>query len=188
VSAPLRVAGWGALDDGAAITWTIAQGRRGRRWREVVARGEAVGHSLLLETDAVGRFSHLELARAGGLWTFHPEPDGTLHGNHVDPRERDVHHVVGMRFAPDDLLVIEGSPLAAAAIAWRLSTEVGEGSSATFAGVVLHATGAIEALRMIGVERLSGTRWRIGDGRPFDIGADGVPSLTDGETRPLELA
>ncbi|HYN69258.1 MAG TPA: hypothetical protein VEX41_03500, partial [Candidatus Eisenbacteria bacterium] len=115
MSASVRVAGWGTLEDGAAITWTIAEGRRGRRWREVVARDDAVVHSLLLETGAAGRFRHLELARAGGLWTFHPEPDGTLHGNHVDPRERDVRHIEGLRFAPDDLLLIEGSPLSAAA-------------------------------------------------------------------------
>ena len=76
MSAPLRVAGWGTLDDGAGVTWTVAEGRRGRRWREVVVRGDAVGHSLLLETGIDGRFSHLELARAGGLWTFHPETDG----------------------------------------------------------------------------------------------------------------
>ena len=101
MSAPLRMAGWGTLDDGAAMTWTVAEGRRGRRWREVVARGDAVAHSLLLETGVDDRFSHLELARAGGLWTFHPEGDGTLHGNHVDPRGQAVRHVVGLPFGPD---------------------------------------------------------------------------------------
>ena len=131
MSRPLRVAGWGTLDDGAAVTWTIAEGRRGRRWREVVARDEAVRHSLLLETAVDGRFSHLELARAGGLWTFHPEPDGTLHGNHVDPDGRTVRHVEGLPFAPDDLLIIEGSPLGAAAVAWRLAGAVQVGASLT---------------------------------------------------------
>jgi hypothetical protein len=37
------------------------------------------------------------------------------------------------------------------------------------------------------VERVSDGRWRIDDGRPFEIDADGVPVLADGETRPLEL-
>ena len=187
MSAPLRVAGWGTLDDGAAVTWTVAEGRRGRRWREVVALGDDVRHSLLLETDGDRRFSHLELARAGGLWTFHPEPDGTLHGNHVDPSTRDVHHVAGLRFAPDDLIVIEGSPLAAAAIAWRLSAVVAEAARASFAGVILPAAGPIEAAPTISIERLAATRWRIGDGPPFDVGPDGLPSPADGETRPLEL-
>ena len=187
MSAPLRVAGWGTLDDGATITWTIAEGRRGRRWREVVARGDAVGHSLLLETDAARRFSHLELARADGLWTFHPESDGTLHGNHVDSRDRDVHHVVGMPFGSDDLLVIEGSPLGAAAIAWRLATSLDEGKVAAFAAVILPAAGPVQAVAAIRVERPSGSRWRVGEGRAFDIDTDGAPLLSLGATHTLEL-
>ncbi len=187
MSAPLRMAGWGTLDDGAAITWTVAEGRRGRRWREVVVRGDAVAHSLLLETGTDGRFSHLELARAGGLWTFHPETDGTLHGNHVDPRGRDVRHVVGLPFAPDDLLLIEGSPLTAAAIAWRLAGSIAAGASATAAGVVLRASGELEPVPGIRVGHVSDGLWHIDDGRPFEIDAHGVPVLAGGETRPLEL-
>lgn len=187
MSAPLRVAGWGTLDDGAAITWTVAEGRRGRRWREVVARGDAVAHSLLLETAVDGRFSHLELARAGGLWTFHPEGDGTLHGNHVDPRGQAVRHVVGLPFGPDDLLLIEGSHLSAAAIAWRLASSVPEGGSATSAGIVLRASGELDAVPAIGVERLAMGRWRVEAGQPFEIDAGGLPVLADGETRPLEV-
>jgi hypothetical protein len=186
MSGPLRVAGWGTLADGAAITWTIAEGRRGRRWREVVARDAGVGHSLLLETDAERRFSHLELARADGLWTFHPEPDGTLHGNHVDAAGREVRHVVGMPFGPDDLLVVKGSALGDAAVAWRLSTTVVEGSSADVAAVVLGTRGMIEAVPAVRVERIAASRWRIGGGEPFEIDADGGPVLGDGVTRPLE--
>src|SRR6187399_1360946 len=122
MTAPTRVAGWGLRDDGATVTWTVADGRRGRRWREVVATGDAVHHSLLLETAPDRRFSHMELARAGGLWTFHPESDATLHGNAVERATREVRHVVGWRFAPDDLVLVEGSPLSAAAIAWHAST------------------------------------------------------------------
>ena len=187
MSAPLRVAGWGTLDDGAAITWTVAEGRRGRRWREVVVRDGAVAHSLLLETGTEGRFSHLELARADGLWTFHPEPVRTLHGNHVDPRGRDVRHVDGLPFAADDLLHIEGSPLAAAAIAWRLAGSVAVDARATRAGVILRASGSLDPTPAIRVERLAGGRWRIDDGRPFEIDDDGIPVLGDGESRPLEL-
>ena len=49
-----------------------------------------------------GRFSHLELAAAAGLWTLHPEGDGTLHGNHVDPRGDDGPARHGLAFGPDD--------------------------------------------------------------------------------------
>ena len=52
------------------------------------ARRRTSSTPLLLETDPDGRFSHLELARADGLWTFHPEADGTLHGNHVAATDR----------------------------------------------------------------------------------------------------
>jgi hypothetical protein len=181
------VAGWGTLDDGAAITWTVAEGGRGRRWREVVARGDAVAHSLLLETAGDGRFSHLEFARAGGLWTFHPEGDGTLHGNHVDPRGQAVRHVVGLPFGPDDLLLVEGSPLSAAAIAWHLASSVTDGGSTTSAGVVLRASGELDTVPAIGIERLAAGRWRVGAGHPFEIDAGGLPVLADGETRPLEV-
>ena len=41
MTGPTRVAGWGrGPDDGTVVTWTVAEGRKGRRWREVVARGE----------------------------------------------------------------------------------------------------------------------------------------------------
>ena len=72
------MAGCGRAADGSTVTWTVAEGSKGRRWREVVALGGATVQALLLETDRDRRFSHLELARADGLWTFHPEPDGTL--------------------------------------------------------------------------------------------------------------
>ena len=79
----LRQAGHGRAPDGSIVTWSVAEGRRGRRWREVVRAGEGIRSSLLLELDPDGRFSHLELSTAAGLLTLHPEPDGTLHGNAV---------------------------------------------------------------------------------------------------------
>lgn len=191
MTTPTRAAGWGRRQDGATVTWTVAEGRRGRRWREVVATGEAVHHALLLETAADGRFSHLELARAGGLWTFHPEPDGTLHGNAVEHDQPEVRHVVGWAFGPDDLLLVEGSPLSAAAIAWQLSTSGGGGSPGggftSCAGVILRATGAIDPVSAIRLERVSPGSWRIGDEPPITIDEAGLPVLSGGTTRPLEL-
>ena len=184
MTGPTRVAGWGRGRDGTIVTWTVAEGRKGRRWREVVARGEEVVHAVLLETDPAGRFSHLELARADGLWTFHPEPDGTLHGNQV-AATTGVRHITGRPFAPDDALLIEGSPVSLAAIAWRQAT--GGGGLSPVAGVVIGADGALAELSQIRIERLSATSWRVGEGSPIEIDGSGLPVLDDGETWPLEL-
>ena len=108
MSSLLRRAGNGRTTDGHLVTWTVAEGRRGRRWREVVATGEgSVVSSLLLELDSRGRFSHLELATAAGLLTLHPEPDGTLHGNVVTAAG--ISHIGGMPWAADGVIVVAGS-------------------------------------------------------------------------------
>ncbi len=101
--------------------------------------------------------------------------------------EQVVRHVVGLPFGPDDLLLVEGSPLSAAAIAWRLASSVPAGESTTSAGVVLRASGELDEVPAIGVERLAAGRWRVEAGRPFEIDAGGLPVLADGETRPLEV-
>jgi hypothetical protein len=104
----LRRAGRGQSSDGRAVTWTVAEGGRGRRWREVVATGEgSVLSSLLLELDPDGRFSHLELSTAAGLLTLHPEADGTLHGNVVTANGID--HIRGMPWVADGVIVLAGS-------------------------------------------------------------------------------
>ena len=187
MTGPVRLAGWGALADGASVTWTLAEGSRGRRWREVVTSEGEVRHALLLETDAARRFSHLELASAAGLWTFHPEGDGTLHGNHVDPRGRAVSHIVGWSFGVDDLLIVEGSPVSAAANAWRLAGEPAVTDVAVRAGVRLDPAGWCGRDVTIRVERVNAARWRIGSSTAIEIAANGSPVLDDGAIAPLEL-
>ncbi len=39
MTGPTRMAGWGRAADGSTVTWTVAEGSKGRRWREVVALG-----------------------------------------------------------------------------------------------------------------------------------------------------
>ena len=183
MTGPTRAAGWGRGPDGTVVTWTVAEGGKGRRWREVVARGVNVVHALLLETDPNGRFSHLELARADGLWTFHPEPDGTIHGNYVGV-DSGVVHVAGRPFGPDDALIVEGSPISLAAIAWghaagALVRPVG--------GMVIALDGTFAEQPDVPIERLSPTRWRIGEGSPIEIDEAGLPVLDGDEHWPLEL-
>lgn len=188
MSAPTRSAGWGTGAFGSVVTWTVAEGRKGRRWREVVSRGPAVTHALMLETDPEGRFSHMELARADGLWTFHPEANGTLHGNHVGGKKPDVRPVEGWAFAPDDALVIEGSPLALAAIAWRWARSLGTDGDAAIevAGVLLRPGGELVQVPALRIERLTAKRWRVGDGSAFEVDREGLPILVGGIVRPLE--
>ena len=183
-----RVAGSGSLADGSAATWTVAEGRKGRRWREVVTRGTTVIHALMLETDRDGRFSHLELAREDGLWTFHPEGDRTLHGNHVGRREPGVRHFGGWPFSLDDALIVEGSPISLAALTWRWARSIGEGGVIDLAGVVVGSGDQLDRVGSIRVGRLAGTRWQVGEGRPFEIDQAGLPVLKGGHTWPLELA
>lgn len=183
MTGPTRVAGWGSGPDGMVVTWTVAEGRKGRRWREVVALGAGVVHALLLETDPAGRFSHLELARADGLWTFHPEADGTLHGNQV--AAAGVRHVAGVPFAPDDTLLVEGSLVSRAAIAWRHGTT--DPGVVAVAGIVIGVDGTLAVRSEIRIERLSGTRWLVGEGSPIEIDAAGLPVIEDGQTWPMEV-
>jgi len=187
MTAPIRIAGWGRATDGSTVTWAVAEGRKGRRWREVRTRGEDVIHSLLLETDEARRFSHLELARADGLWTFHPEADGTLHGNHVGGGDPGIRHFSGWPFDPDDAVVVEGSPLSLAALAWRLAASFRVGSIVSVPGVVIGASGRADQVADIRVRRLSNVAWQAGEGSPFEIDDAGLPVLGDGEIRPLEL-
>ena len=118
----LRVAGTGRTSDGGpTVTWSVAEGRRGRRWRESVVRDGAVVHSLLFELDPDGRFAHLELTTPAGLLTLHPEGDGTLHGNAV--MAVGVTHVRGLPWELDDVILIDGS-VVCAAVAGQLEDRV----------------------------------------------------------------
>jgi hypothetical protein len=116
---PVRLAGHGRRDDGALVTWTLAEGRKGRRWREAISQDGRLLHALLFETGPDGRFTHLELASPAGLATLHPEGDGTLHGNVV--AADGVRHVIGLRYPADAAVVVARSPLASAALAWAIA-------------------------------------------------------------------
>jgi hypothetical protein len=169
-TAPRRLAGSGRWGD-RTVVWTMSEGRRGRRWREVVTRDGAIVHSLLLETGPDRRFSHLELSTGGVLLTLHPEPDGTLHGNRVD---RDgIQHITGVAFDPDGPVLIDESVIAAAAAAWQ-ETSSDRGAP----------------LRMVVID--GAARVSIVDGASpiplvvVAIDADGVPQLHDERVDPLE--
>jgi hypothetical protein len=142
---------------------------------------------LLYETRADRRFAHLELASAAGLVSLHPETDGTLHGNHVDPAGARVDHVVGLPFWAGHQLLVEGSIVASAAVAWGLIDEVAVGAVIERPAVTQLAMGGLRPAPAVRIERLTATEWRIADGPVLRLHPDGWPELADGGTAPLEL-
>ena len=152
------------------MTWSIAEGRRGRRWREVGSRAGSATSSLLLETDADGRFSHLELSTGGGLLTLHPEADGTIHGNRVDLDG--IEHLTGVAFDPDGPVLVDESVIAAAAAAWQ--------ETAGDRGLPMRMVVIDAAARVSIVDGAAATPLLVA------IDADGIPELYDARVDPLE--
>ncbi len=179
----MRRAGSGRTSAGDRIWWSVAEGRRGRRWREAIVGPGGLRHSLLLETSPEGRFSHLELSTPAGLLTLHPEPDGTLHGNVIETGG--IRHVVGLPWDGGGVADIEGSAIAGAACARLLAGELDAGGTARRA--VLRIT--TELLITTGpglIERPDAETWRIAGGAPWRVDAAGLPILREAESWPLE--
>jgi len=178
----LRAGGRGGLADGSVVTWSVAEGRHGRRWREVrVAKG-AVISSLLLETDPDGRFSHTELSTAAGLLTLHPEGDGTIHGNTVGADG--IGHVVGLPWDRDGLLLVEGSAIAMAAAVNRLRARP-PGAEVEIPAIIVGLDLALTEGTAT-VARVGASVWRVGDAPALTLDGRGLPVLADGSDWPLE--
>lgn len=185
----LRVGGRGVGADGLQVVWSVAEGSRGRRWREARSTAGGIATSLLLETDGSGLFAHLELSTPTGLLTLHPERDGTLHG-HAVVGERDeeggVEHVPGLAWRPDGLVIVEGSTICKLAAIHLLRRIAPEFSATSHPAVAIQTTLACQPT-VVRVERISRDRWRFGGESPLDVDARGLPQLRDGQLWPLEL-
>ncbi len=179
----LRVGGRGQGADGASVVWSVAEGTRGRRWREVRNVGGGVATSLLLETDPAGRFSHLELATPSGLLTLHPEGDGTLHGHAIV--SDGVEHVEGLAWDADGIVLLDGSTVCRLAAAATLAAAVATGSSKGHLAAIVPSTLWIE-VKPVRVERIDDGTWRFGAEDPFALDRRGLPVLRGGEVWPLE--
>jgi hypothetical protein len=113
----LRRAGSGTLADGSVVTWSLAEGSRGRRWRWTIASDAGLRHAGLVERDAAGRFGRLELETAHGMLTLHPDTDRpSAHGNVVHASGVDPIDVV---WTDDDGLAIDDDPFGSAVAGWR---------------------------------------------------------------------
>ncbi len=112
---PLRRAGRLPLAGDGDILWSVAEGRRGRRWRAV--RRDASGaivSDLLLEVDHEGRWSRLELATSSGILTIHPAIDSSaVHGNVVTPEGV---RPLAFAWSATHRLVLRDDPVAAVAL------------------------------------------------------------------------
>ena len=162
----LRFGGRGQGAEGASVVWSVAEGERGRRWREVRNIGHGVASSLLLETDPSGRFVHLELSTPSGLLTLHPENDGTLHGHAIV--SDGVEHVAGLAWDVDGIALLDGSTVCRLAAVASLPTTLW-----------------IE-VKPIRIERLAADTWRFSAEEPFSVDRRGLPLLRGGEVWPLE--
>ena len=113
----LRRAGTGTLADGTVVTWSVAEGARGRRWRWTLAANDVLRHVGLIELDAEGRFERLELETLTGMLTLHPDGDGRwAHGNVV--RDGGV-EPVAIAWSSADALGIEGDAFGSAVAGWQ---------------------------------------------------------------------
>ena len=186
----VRVTGMGLLPGGRRLTWTAADGRRGRRWRAATtgADGRLV-HGLLLETSPAGAVQRVEITSAAGLLTLHPEPDGSaIHGNCA--RDGGVDHV-GLPWGPAFVLLFNTSPVTAAVAAASLAmrVETGCGVSVPVIEVADDLTVRLATWR---AARVAERRWHLlaADGgirTTLEIDADGLPVLDDAHRWLMEL-
>ncbi|MEX1170958.1 MAG: hypothetical protein WEE50_12530 [Chloroflexota bacterium] len=171
---PVRRAGVATQADGSAVVWSVADGRRGRRWRAITKRGGTITSSVLLEVGTDGRPARLEVGTTAGLLTLHPDATGSLHGNAVTPDG--VRHLT-LGWSDEHELEVEPVAISAAITAHRLgrSVPVGEGTVVPVVAIALDLAVDEGARRYV---RLDATTWRIehdGDTRTVAVDDCGLP-------------
>ena len=179
----VRVAGVATLDDGSEITWSLADGRRGRRWRATTRRRGTLAGSLLLEVGVDGRLARLELATAIGLLTLHPEPDGGLHGNAVTVEG--VRHVA-LPWSDNHALEVEPLRISDAVTAGSQAGRVAVGEGTDVPTLIVDDDLSVRvAVRRF--TRSDATTWNVdGDGTARTLVLDdrGVPVWAGGAGEP----
>jgi hypothetical protein len=180
-----RVRRGGRFEDeaGRFVTWSVASGSRGRRWRWVIAdpgHGVLVSHTL--ETGGDGRFQKVESAAGRGLLTLHLERDGRLHGhrvvgNGVEHLQLDV---------PVPALVLVGWDAVGGS---ALSGALGPIAETARFGIAVVSDGLGIEVRQLGASPVGRRSIELEmDGRTLrvDVDGDGLPVVAGGDTWPLE--
>lgn len=160
----LRRAGRLDAGGGETLLWSVAEGRRGRRWRSLrLAADGAMVADLLLEVDPAGRWARLELATAAGILTLHPEPDGqSIHGNVITPAG--LRHLA-LGWGTDHRLVVEGEPVVACALARANPPGTGPGLVVT-RDLVVHDRADVASPPAAAADGLPGPSW------PLEVGEE----------------
>jgi hypothetical protein len=169
----IRLAGELVLADGARLTWSVADGARGRRWRAVSIGDSGISHAILLEVDPGGRPSRLELTTPAGLLTLHPSPDQSeIHGNVVGTGGAGV-RPLAFAWGPEHELEVLGRPLATAVALHRRRDRTAVGGRGAMDVLSIGSDLEVVGHRR-SFERLSETDWRVA-GVELEIDADGLP-------------
>jgi hypothetical protein len=189
----VRLAGYGIDRLGRAVTWTIADGERGRRWREATAgSGTADGasgglaHAVTMETGHAGQWLRLEVAAPAGLLSLHPDRDGSINGNVVSGAG--VHHVA-LGVVQPPLVDVRDSLVAETALCRALERQVAAGEGSTVSVVRVLPTLDVE-IGELQVMRTDARTWELTDAdgiRTVSMGDRGAPVTSDaGAKWPLE--
>jgi hypothetical protein len=186
VSQPPRVAAHERDSLGRDVTWTVAEGRHGRRWRELAIDATGAARSLTLETDSHGAWERLEIAGGGGLLSLHPESNGSIHGN-VASRTGVRHLAIGVVKPPR--VDVPGSLVAEAALCWSMARHVRVGERRTISVASVSEPSSVGLVELSVDRRTTGT-WELHDGdrrRLVEIDDVGLPVAHVGAERwPLE--
>jgi hypothetical protein len=182
-----RLAGIGRDRLGREVTWTIADGERGRRWRETVAEpAGGMARSVTLETGHAGQWLRLEMAAPAGLLSLHPDRGGSVHGNVVS---RDGVRHLSLDALDPPLVDIRDSVVGETALCRALERRVaaGEGTTVSVARV---GPGLEVTTVEVAVVRQDARTWELRDPdgtRAVAMGDLGTPANNDvGARWPLE--
>jgi hypothetical protein len=197
MTSPIRVAGRSRDQAGRLVLWSVAEGDRGRRWREAALDGGSmtVARSVTLETGLDRRPTRLEIATGGGLVALHPEADGMIHGNQV--HRSGVFHVQLDTAGGLPLFDLPGSPMLDAALCWALAPEIAVGEARDVIVVRLWLgdradPGSLSVgTQDLHVHRATESHWSLGgsglEPRDARFDPDGLPMPEPVQHWPLEL-
>lgn len=174
---------------GDSLTWSLAEGARGTRWRETTSRDGALMRSVLLEVTPTAAVARLEISTSAGLLTLHPEPDASaIHGNVVTPHG--IRHLA-FGWSPSHELIVVNSPTIDAVLVRRRAPTVLVGGRAEMDVLSIDDALQPRSERWV-IEREASDHWRFRplaegrDARTIRVAPDGRPILGAEETWALE--